>query len=351
MNILSNCPAPLNPETIQLAHGGGGRRMRKLIQTVFLPAFQNPALLSHHDSAVVSIAPLRHPEARLAFTADGYVVHPLFFPGGDIGRLSVFGTVNDLAAAGALPLHLSASFILEEGLPIETLERVVLSMRDAAAEANITIVTGDTKVVDRGKGDGIFVCTSGIGVVGPGVDVAPRRVRPGDAVIVSGDVGRHGMAILSVREGLSFQSPIESDCAPLHSAVLGLLAAGVSLHCVRDLTRGGLASALNEIAEDGGVSMTIDEAAIPVCSPVAGACEMFGLDPLYVACEGRMVLFVPEAEAENTIKWLHNFSVSKGAARIGRVDEGPKGRVALKTALGSARLLDLLSGDQLPRIC
>lgn len=325
--------------------------MRRLIQTVFLPAFQNPALQNHHDSAVLSMDALLGQGARLAFTTDAYVVHPLFFPGGDIGRLAVFGTVNDLAVAGARPCHLSASFILEEGLPIETLERAVLSMKAAAAESDITIVTGDTKVVDRGKGDGIFICTSGIGVVRPGIEINPRQVKRGDAVIVSGDLGRHGIAILSVREGLSFRSPIESDCGPLHTAVNALLDAGIHIHCARDLTRGGLASALNEIAGDGGVSISIDESRVPVSEPVAGACEMLGLDPLYVACEGRMALFVPEAEADNAIKLLRNFSGCEHAARVGKVDDGMEGRVVLRTQLGSSRLLDLLSGDQLPRIC
>lgn len=346
MNELA-CPVPLGRHaTVQLAHGGGGRLMRQLIEEVFLPAFGTPALLERHDSAV-----LPSPGDRLAFTTDGYVVSPLEFPGGDIGRLAVVGTANDLAMAGARPRWLSASFILEEGLPFDVLRRVVASMGAAADEAGLQLVTGDTKVVDRGKGDGLFIATSGIGVVPRGVDVRPARVRPGDAVLVSGDLGRHGIAILSVREGLAFDSPVLTDCAPLAAAVTALLAAGVDVHALRDLTRGGLASALNELALDAGVAIRLDEAALPVCDTVAGACELLGLDPCYVANEGRFVAIVPTDQADRALTALQAVPVSAGAVLAGCVEAQPVGRVVLGTAYGGERPLDLLSGEQLPRIC
>lgn len=346
MNDL-RCPVPLGHDgTIQLAHGGGGRLMRALLEHVILPAFDNPALAERHDSAVLDM-----PDGRLAFTSDGYVVRPLFFPGGDIGKLAVCGTVNDLAMAGARPKYLSAGFILEEGLAIDDLRRIVLSMRDAAASAGVALVTGDTKVVDRGKGDGVFVHTSGVGVVPRGVDVRPARVRPGDAVLLSGDVGRHGVAVMSVREGLAFESLVESDCAPLGEPVRALVEAGIELHCLRDLTRGGLASALNEIALDAKVDLRVDESAVPVDDAVAGACELFGLDPLYVANEGRFVAFVPNEHADRALDAMRTCGVARGAVRIGDVRAVGRGTVALRGRLGGTRLLDLLSGEQLPRIC
>jgi hydrogenase expression/formation protein HypE len=345
--FVLSCPATLGAHpTVQLAHGGGGRLMRGLIDELFLPAFANPALAARHDSAVVTLA-----GARLAFTTDSYVVTPLFFPGGDIGRLAVYGTVNDLAMAGARPAYLSAGFILEEGFPIEDLRRVVASMRDAARAAAVELVTGDTKVVDRGKGDGLFVNTAGVGLVAEGVDIAPTRVRPGDAVLVSGDLGRHGIAILSVREGLAFEAPIESDCAPLASLVEALLEGGIEVHCLRDLTRGGLAAALNEIAADGRVGLEIDEAAVPVTDVVGGACELLGLDPLYVACEGRLVAFVPPDHADRALDIMRRHPAAPDAARIGQVAGAGAGTVVLRNRLGGRRLLDLLSGEQLPRIC
>lgn len=341
------CPLPLGRhDTIQLAHGGGGRLMRALIEEIFLPAFGSATLHERHDAAV-----LPAPGGRLAFTTDSYVVTPLFFPGGDIGKLAVFGTVNDLAMAGARPAWMSAGFIIEEGLPFAVLRRVVASMREAADEAGITLVTGDTKVVDHGKGDGLFLNTAGIGVVPDGVDVRPACVRVGDAVIVSGDLGRHGVAILSVREGLAFEAPIESDCASLGVVVAAMLEAGLELHCLRDLTRGGLASALNEIALDREIAIVIEEAAIPVSDVVAGACELLGLDPLYVANEGRFAAFVPEAQADRTVALLNSHSVTAGAARIGRVERAPAGAVWLDGPFGGRRPLDLLTGEQLPRIC
>jgi hydrogenase expression/formation protein HypE len=289
--------------------------------------------------------------ARLAFTTDTYVVAPRVFPGGDIGSLAVTGTVNDLAMAGGRPACLSVGLVIEEGLPLDELRAAIDSMRETAARCGIAIVTGDTKVVDRGKGDGLFVNTAGIGLVPEGVDVRPARVRPGDAIIVSGDVGRHGIAVLSQREGLAFETPIASDCAPLWPLVEALIAAGVEIHCLRDPTRGGLATALNEIALDGGVAIEVEEAAIPVHDAVAVACELLGLDPLYVACEGRLVAFVAPDDAEGALKALRDHPLGRGAAVIGRVTEGASGLVTLRTRLGGGRLLDLLSGEQLPRIC
>lgn len=341
------CPLPPGrPTTIQMAHGGGGRRMRDLIEEIFLPAFANPALECRHDSAVLEV-----PAGRLAFTTDSYVVHPLFFPGGDIGKLAVCGTVNDLAMAGAAPRWLTAGFVLEEGLELEVLRRVVVSMRDAAQDAGVGIVAGDTKVVDRGKGDGLYVTTAGIGVVPAGVDLCPARVRPGDAVLLSGDLGRHGVAILSVREGLEFEGDVASDCAPLSGLVAAMLGAGTDVHCLRDLTRGGLASALNEIALDAGVGIEVEEDAVPVPEFVRGACEILGLDPLYVANEGRLVAFVPEGDADAVLARMRAHPLGAGACRIGRVTAAHPRSVELAGGLGAGRVLDLLSGEQLPRIC
>jgi hydrogenase expression/formation protein HypE len=320
--------------------------MRRLLDDVLLPPFSSPALAARHDSAVVPLG-----GARVALTTDTYVVHPLFFPGGDIGKLAVCGTINDLAVAGSRPRFLTAGLVLEEGLELDVLERVVRSMASAAAAAGVELVTGDTKVVERGKGDGIFINTSGLGVVADGVDVRPARVRPGDAVLVSGDVGRHGVAILSVREGLEFAGEVESDCASLAEAVLGLLDAEVEVHCLRDLTRGGLAAALNEIALDARVAIEIREEAVPLHGGVRGACEILGLDPFHVACEGRFVAFVPQAAVEDAIARLRRSPVARGAAAIGRVAEGPPGTVLLECTTGPTRVLDLPSGDDLPRIC
>ncbi|WP_224246312.1 hydrogenase expression/formation protein HypE [Hyalangium gracile] len=346
IDIPLSCPVPLKHSTVQLAHGGGGRLMRQLIEEVFLEPLPASPLMERHDSAVVPLG-----AERLALTTDSYVVTPRFFPGGDIGRLAVYGTVNDLAMAGARPLYLSAGFILEEGLALEELRRVVASLREAARECGVRLVTGDTKVVDRGKADGLFLNTTGVGRVPSGRSVHPLRVRPGDVVLVSGDVGRHGIAVLSVREGIAFETPIQSDCAPLTPLVEALFDAGVDVHCLRDTTRGGLASALNEIALDGGVGLVLEESAVPVDEGVEGACELLGLDPLYVACEGRMVAFVPAPQAEAALKALRGHPLGAGAARIGRVTEAHPGQVSLRTRLGGHRLLDLLSGEQLPRIC
>lgn len=341
------CPLPASgKQTVQLAHGGGGRLMQELIRDVFLRAFDNPMLAHLHDGATFP-----NEKGTLAFTTDSYVVHPLFFPGGDIGSLAVHGTVNDLAMCGAKPLCLSAGFILEEGLNLETLRRVVESMAKAAQAAGVPIVTGDTKVVDRGKGDGVFVNTAGVGLVPAGVRVLPELVRPGDAILLSGDLGCHGIAVLSVREGVAFAGNVESDSAPLHQVVGELVDSGIEIHCLRDLTRGGLASALNEIAVAAKVGMVIDEAVIPVLETVRGACELMGLDPLYVANEGRFVAMVPESYVETALTIMRRHSVAHQAARIGRVTAENPPLVALQTLLGTHRILDLLSGEQLPRIC
>ena len=341
-----NCPVPLVSGTIQMAHGGGGRSMRALLEGVLLPAFRNDALDGRHDSAVLALG-----ASRVAFSTDTFVVTPRFFPGGDIGKLAVYGTVNDLAVAGATPLHLSCAMVLEEGFALEELGRIVESMRLAALECGVSIVTGDTKVVDRGQADGLFLNTAGIGLVPEGLVVAPASVRPRDTVLVSGDLGRHGIAVLSVRAGLAFETRIESECARIHPLARALLAGGIQVHCLRDPTRGGLASVLNEIALDGGVAIEVEEASIPVAEAVQGACEILGLDPLYVPCEGRMVVFVPGDEAERALRILRSTPGGAGAQRIGQVMEAPRGIVLLRTALGTRRILDLLTGEQLPRIC
>ncbi len=347
LDINLTCPVPIGSyPTVLLAHGGGGRLMQQLIDQVFAPAFRNPALDARHDAAVLSAG-----ATRLALTTDSYVVKPLFFPGGDIGTLAVNGTVNDLAMAGARPLALSAGFILEEGLPIGTLTRIVDSMRRAASEAGVQVVTGDTKVVDRGKGDGIFINTAGVGLVEHGLTIGPSAVRPGDAVLLSGDIGRHGIAIMATREGLAFESAIESDCAPLAAPVLGLVSAGIEVHCLRDLTRGGLASALNEIAATRGCAIGIDERAIAVRDDVRGACELLGFDPLYVANEGRFVAFVPADQAGRALDVLRSHAVCSDAVAIGSVTAEPAGMVTMKTRIGASRVVDMLSGEQLPRIC
>ena len=341
------CPLPLSdyPQVL-MAHGGGGRLMNQLIEQVFLSAFANPRLAARHDGAIIEPG-----GGRLAFTTDSYVVKPLFFPGGDIGTLAINGTVNDLAMCGARPLYLSAGFILEEGLAMATLWRVVTSMRDAAAAAGVELVTGDTKVVDRGKGDGVYINTAGIGRIDHASLIAPASVRAGDAVILSGDLGRHGMAIMAAREGLGFESEIASDCAPLAAPVLALLAAGVEVHCLRDLTRGGLASALVEIAQASRLHVHVDETAIPTREDVRAACEILGFDPLYVANEGRFVAFVAAADAARAVATLQGHAVTSEARVIGSVEGEPAGLVTLKSSIGANRVVDMLSGEQLPRIC
>ncbi len=345
-SIGLRCPVPATAnDTIQLAHGGGGRAMARLIDSVIRPAFDDPELDRRHDGAILAI------EGRMAFTTDSYVVRPLFFPGGDIGMLAVNGTANDLAMCGARPLYLSVSFILEEGLPLDVLRRVVHSMRDSAREAGVRLVTGDTKVVDRGKADGMFINTAGVGRVIAPSPIGPASVRPGDVVLLSGDIGQHGMAVMAAREGLGFETVIESDCAPLVGQVLSLIEAGVDLHCLRDLTRGGLASALVEIAEAAGQAIAIDEAAIAVRPDVNAACELLGLDPLHVANEGRFVAIVARKDAGRALDALHRLDAMKGAVVIGEVRDSAKGHVSCLGRLGVERVIDMLSGEQLPRIC
>ena len=341
------CPLPLQQYPhVLAAHGGGGKLMHQLLETICGEGFSNPILDVRHDSAQLNVPP-----GRLAFTTDSYVVHPLFFPGGDIGSMAIHGTVNDLAMSGARPLYLSAAFIIEEGLPMETLWRVVQSMRAAADQCGVQIVTGDTKVVDKGKGDGLFINTAGIGVIETPLMIAPRSVRAGDAVLVSGDLGRHGMAIMAGREGLRFESDIESDSEPVHEMVLDLLAAKIDVHCLRDATRGGLASALNEIAEAAGVRIGIVDAHVPVQENVRAACEMLGLNPLTVANEGRFVAFVAQPDAEPALKILRRHGGGAAAAMIGRVESATEPLVTVKSALGISRILDMPAGEQLPRIC
>jgi hydrogenase expression/formation protein HypE len=329
-----------------MAHGGGGQLTHQLIEQMFVPAFSNPALGARHDGARLDVG-----GTRLAFTTDSYIVRPMFFPGGDIGTLAINGTVNDLAMCGARPRFLSAGFILEEGFPMETLWRVVESMRIAADAARVHLVTGDTKVVDRGKGDGLFVNTAGIGVIDHDVVVAPSSVRDGDLVLLSGDIGRHGIAVMAAREGLEFESTIESDCAPLADPVLAMLDAGVEVHCLRDLTRGGLASALVEIAETADVHIHIDEPAIAIRDDVRGACELLGFDPLYVANEGRFVAFVPPASADLALTILAQYETTAAAAPIGSVNRAHSRLVTLRSQIGAHRVVDRLTGEQLPRIC
>ncbi len=347
INFTPSCPFPIqNYPQVLLAHGGGGKLMHQLIGKMFLPAFHNPLLESQHDASVFEVA-----GQRLAFTTDSYVVRPLFFPGGDLGSLAVHGTVNDLAMAGARPLYLSAAFIIEEGLPMETLWRVVSSMQQAAQQAGVQIITGDTKVVDKGKGDQLFINTAGVGVVEHALKITPRSVQPGDAILVNGDLGRHGMAIMAVREGLEFESAIESDSAPLADVVLQLVRAGIEIHCLRDLTRGGLTSVLNEIAEAANLTLAVEEKLIPVRGDVAAACEILGLDPLAVACEGRLAAFIPERDAGRALEILRAHMTGAGACRIGTVTDQHAARVLLRSTIGVQRILDMSSGEQLPRIC
>ena len=348
-----SCPISISDyPKVLLAHGGGGKLMHGLIEKMFVPTFQNPLLGGRHDGATFDLG-----GAKLAFTTDSYVIQPLFFPGGDIGELAVNGSVNDLAMCGARPLYLSASFILEEGFPMETLWRGVNSMKGAAEAAGVGIVTGDTKVVDRGKGDGIFINTAGVGVIEHDLTIGPTSIQPGDTVLLSGDLGRHGIAIMAMREGLSFESTIESDCAALSGLVLKLLDGGIKIHCMRDLTRGGLASALVEIAETAHLHIDIDESTIPVQEEVQGACEILGLDPLYVANEGRFVAFVPPGETERALAIMRSHPIAIAACVAGRVTERPpqdeylQGVVTMKSKIGASRIVDMLSGEQLPRIC
>ncbi len=342
-----SCPLPIDryPHVL-LAHGGGGKLTHELIERVFVPAFRNDDLAPMHDGAVLSPG-----TGRLAFTTDAYVVHPLFFPGGSIGDLAVCGTVNDLAMCGATPRYLSAAFVIEEGLAMADLQRIAADMRRAADRAGVTIVTGDTKVVDRGKGDGVFITTSGIGVIPAGVDIRPTNMIPGDVLIVNGPIAQHGIAIMSVREGLSFDTQIVSDTAPLNSLVAAMLAACPALHVLRDPTRGGVASTLNELAAQSGTGIELEETSIPVDDEVRGACEILGFDPLYVANEGKLIAAVPAPSADAVLAAMRAHPLGAQAAVIGRVVSDHPSVVTLRSSIGSMRIVDMLSGEQLPRIC
>lgn len=334
-------------KTILLAHGSGGSHSRRLVEGLFAKAFTNPLLAPLNDQAVFA-----SPSGRLAFTTDSYVVKPIFFPGGDIGKLAVCGTINDLAVGGAEPLYLSASFIIEEGLPMDELERVVASMAKTALDAGVMIVTGDTKVVERGKGDKLFINTAGIGRVDGSLDLAPSNIRPGDSVIVSGTMGDHGIAILTHREGIRMETPVESDCAPLHTLAKAVLDSAPSgVRAMRDPTRGGLATVLNEFAASAGLSISVREDDIPVKDAVRGACEILGFDPLYLANEGKLVLVVSKESTDAALAAMRSHQYGRDAAVIGTVEEGPKARVLIETSIGNRRILDMLSGEQLPRIC
>ena len=346
MNTLT-CPLPhVETEAISLGHGSGGRLSAELFRSVFQPAFGNPILDQLGDQALLEIN-----GARLAFTTDSYVVRPLFFRGGNIGSLAVHGTINDLAAGGATPLYLSAAFILEEGLPLETLRRVVATMQQCAEQAGVQIVTGDTKVVEKGSCDGLFINTAGIGLVPGHLRLAPDQVQPGDAVLLSGPIGDHGIAILAEREGLSFASEIASDTAALHTLCASVLASGAAIRCMRDPTRGGLASTCNEIAQSSRVGLVLEDAAIPVRPAVRGACELLGLDPLYIANEGRMVFFAAAEDADRALAALHEHPLGRDARYIGTVTAEHPGLVTVRTAYGTERIVDMLTHDPLPRIC
>ena len=343
-----SCPLPLaDYPTIVMGHGGGGKLGNELVEFLFLPAFRNPALENLGDAAVLDLG-----AGKLAMSTDSFVVQPLFFPGGSIGELAVNGTVNDLAVSGAVPKFLTAGFILEEGFPLAQLAAIVDMMAQAAAAAGVQIVTGDTKVVERGHGDGIYINTAGIGLLRPGISVSPLHAMPGDAVLVSGTIGDHGMAIMSVREGLEFESQIRSDCAALNGLIGQVLdAAGPSVHVMRDPTRGGLASTLNEIAHSSGVGIAIDEVSLPVRPQVQSACELLGLDPVYVANEGKAVFFVAPAAAEQVLGVLRAHPLGREAALIGHVTDQHKGMLVARTAMGANRVIPTQIGEQLPRIC
>ncbi len=335
-----------NFNKIILGHGSGGKLSAELIDQLFLPAFTNEFLSPLGDQAVININ-----GTRVAFTTDSYVVNPIFFPGGSIGDVAVNGTVNDLAVGGARPLYISAGMILEEGMPFEELERVVNDMKNACKQAGVMLVTGDTKVVEKGKGDKIFINTSGIGIIDDGIEISPRRVRAGDKLIVNGPIGEHGIAIMSIREGLEFETEIKSDTAPLNSLVQDMLNAGKTIHWMRDPTRGGLSSSLNELAKASNKGIVLDESEIPVPESVKAACEILGLDPLYVANEGKLLAVVPAGEADGILDVMHKNPQGKGAKIIGEVVDDHHGYVLLKTSIGGKRVVDMLAGEQLPRIC
>ncbi len=341
------CPLPLrDTPQIVLGHGGGGKLSQDLVEHLFLPAFANDALASLADGAALNIG-----GARLAFSTDSYVVRPLFFPGGSIADLAVNGTVNDLAMLGAKPLFLSAGMIIEEGLSIQALGTLVEAMAAAARAAGVQIVTGDTKVVDKGHGDGLYINTSGIGLIPDGIHIAPQNARPGDVVLVSGMIGDHGMAIMSVREGLEFETIIESDSAPLHELVAAMLDVAPNIHVLRDPTRGGVASALNEIAKASGVGVALEDRLLPVRAEVAAACELLGMDPIYVANEGKLLAIAPPERADALLDAMRAHPLGRDAVRIGQVVEAHPGVVVSRTGIGGTRVVSMQIGEQLPRIC
>ncbi len=342
-----SCPIPISDYPfILLAHGGGGKLSQQLVEKMFVPRFANATLSQMHDGSVVDIGGM-----RIAMSTDSYVVKPITFPGGSIGELAVNGTVNDLSMCGARPLYISAALILEEGFPMEELWKVVVAMQDAAAAAGVQIITGDTKVVDRGKGDGVFISTAGIGVVPPGIDIRPDRARSGDVILLNGPIAAHGMAIMSVREGLEFDTTIRSDTAALNGLVDVMLKVCPDIHVLRDPTRGGVASATNEIAKAAHVGIVLDEDSIPIPDEVRGACEILGFDPLYVANEGKVLAFVPARDAEAVLQTMQSHICGKESAIIGRVVSDHPGTVLMNTTIGGRRVVDMLSGEQLPRIC
>jgi hydrogenase expression/formation protein HypE len=350
-----SCPAPrTRHEQILLGHGSGGKMTADLVERLFVPGFGGDVLAGLEDQATVPLSPPGgngKAGPRIAFTTDSFVVRPLFFPGGDIGRLAVHGTVNDLAVGGAVPLYLSAAFILEEGLPLDTLSRIVTSMRTACDEAGVSLVTGDTKVVDRGKGDQVFITTSGVGLMPAGRSLSIRSARPGDKVLVSGTIGDHGIAIMSVREGIEFETELTSDTAPLNGLVRAMLEACPEIRCMRDPTRGGVSSTLNELAAASRVGVRLVDSAVPVRPEVHAACEMLGLDPLYVANEGKLVAVVPPTEAERLLDVMQRHPLGRNAAVIGEVVEDHPGMVILTSRIGGERVVSMLAGEQLPRIC
>jgi len=342
------CPVPLpHSEQVVLGHGSGGKMTQDLITKIFYPRFENPTLLKGDDAAVVETPS----SGRLAVCTDSHIVSPLFFPGGDIGRLAVCGAVNDLAMVGARPLWITAGFILEEGLPLETLERVAISMKEAAEEAGVKIIAGDTKVAERGSADGVFISTSGIGSIPANREVSGANAQPGDVVLLSGPIGDHGIAVLAARGELAFETELESDIAPLNQLVEAMFAASSQIHVLRDPTRGGLATTLNEIARQSGVGIHLDERAIPVRPAVEAACEMLGFDPLYVANEGKFVAVVPAEDAEALLDAMRQNRYGVQACKIGEIKEDPKDRVLMRTSIGGTRIVDMLSGEMLPRIC
>ena len=341
------CPIPISEyPVVLLAHGGGGTLTGQLIDKLFMTAFDSPQLKARTDSALLTVD-----SNRLAFTTDSFVVSPLFFPGGNIGSLAVHGTINDLATSGAKPLYLSAGFIIEEGLSMTTLWDIAVSMAETARATGVSIVTGDTKVVERGKCDGVYINTSGVGVIEHDINIGPSQISPGDSIIVNGDIGRHGMAIMAARESLGFKSRIESDAASLSNMVQLLITAGIEIHCLRDLTRGGLSSAANELAEASNTTIELEESLIPVDSAVAGFCEVLGIDVYHSACEGRMMVFVPEKETEGCLEIMKKNDLGRGSAKIGSVSDSKSAPVVLVSAVGTRRVLSMLSGEQLPRIC